>query len=123
MPHVQDAIGLLPFNHAMFYEHFYHFCHGHFVDVAGLQPHFYNAFTSFHVLLQVLLWHPLYDPVEPRTIKSSLDIEMLCIRLHWLLVFTFRKAIILLRAAFRVIVKGCYCLGWLTLRYALLGDH
>jgi hypothetical protein len=100
MPYVQDAIRLVPFNHAMFYEHFYHFCHGHFVDVAGLQPHFYNAFTPFHVLLQELLGHPLYDSVELGTIKSSLDIAMLCIRLHWLLVLIFPKAIILLRAAF-----------------------
>ena len=104
LPHVQDAIVLVPFNHAMFYEHFYHFCHGHFVVIAGLQPHFCNAFTSFYVLLQVLLWHPLYDSVELRTIKSSLDIEMPCIRLHWLLVLIFQKAIILLRAAFYVIV-------------------
>jgi hypothetical protein len=78
MPHVQDAIGLVPFSHAMFYEHFYHFCHVHFVDVAGLQPHFHNAFTLFHVLLQALLWHPPHDLVELKTIKSSLDLEMLC---------------------------------------------
>jgi hypothetical protein len=47
-PHVQDAIVLVPFS--MFYERFYYFCHGHFVDVAGLRPHFSNPLTSFHVM-------------------------------------------------------------------------
>jgi hypothetical protein len=72
MLYVQNAIGLVPFSHAVFYEHFYYFCHGHFVNVAGLRPLFYNAFTPFHVLRQALLWRPFTTQLNLELYNRSL---------------------------------------------------